>query len=257
MKNDLLKRFLTLSAVGLTAVSTMAQSPDKTTPQSTSIIQKTVDPKAIDKTYEAIRTHYEGFHSQPYCGIFNGKKTVKIGFGTPIEKEDFIKLESSVDQYLPSLKQAEDVKIDAYNATQNGQFFTSTHDDFRILNHSIRKYTKQYLAKMEAEKYRPLCLKYNMDYDALPSEAKAGIFCVDMATGGRVETYKNFLSAIAKKDWLNAAKQSFVPESSYLRNNPTANKTAPTFFNRSMKTLFNTLAVTKTKQLNIAIHSGR
>ena len=186
----------------------------------------------INVTYDEVRDAYEGFRGSLNFGYFENNECVKIGFGTPITMDELRKL--PYDK-----KNADEVNFfehadEHYSDVLLGQGM----DKFRIPNESIRAHVKNFIGERENTEYRGLCLEYGMDYDKLPSKARAAIFCIDMATGGKIRAYDKLLKAIAKEDWLEAQKECTVSEVVFRKNNPHITANAPALFNKAMRKLF-------------------
>ena len=179
---------------------------------------------------------YEGFKRNLHYGIWGDDKKpcVKIGHGVPISLEE-LKIMLSNKEFFSDKTAANAEKF--YNSVTKNNMECK---DLLIPDHIIREHESKFIEKRVEEKYRPVCMQHGIKWDELSPELRAAIICIDLATGGRIESYKNFLDAIAQRNWKMAGAQAYVDAVNvFLVKNPTVQDFVPTFFNRNMTALFN------------------
>ena len=185
---------------------------------------------AFDETYDEILKNYSGSTYHLNAGVYKGEACIKIGPGVPITKEELKNLPFDEKDY-------DDLKV-------------KKGEETRLRPKLARTHVKNFVKNKESE-YRLLCQRYEMDYDKLPAKARASIFCIDMVTGGKIEKYPKFLTALAKENWKEAARQSYVSYNTYQKANPSIPANKATEFNRNMKELFRQLQQKKEQKQNI------
>lgn len=189
----------------------------------------------INKMRDEIAKLYSGFRRNLHYGIWGDDKKpcVKIGRGVPISLEELKVLLS--DKKFFSDEKAQEAET-FYNSVTKDNMECK---ELSIPDVVIGRHEANFIEKRIEEKYRPVCMQHGIKWDELTPELKASIFCIDMATGGRIESYKNFLDAVAQKNWKMAGAQAYVDAKSvFLVKNPTVQDFVPTFFNKNMKGLF-------------------
>ena len=194
-----------LVLAGLLSLTSCKEEKQASVPQKKDVKVEQLKPikkVALDETYDEILKYYSGSSYYLSKGVYKGKNCFKIGPGVPMTAEEF--------KNLPFDKTLED----DLNVLQG--------KSSRLRTPLIRQHAKKTLQKLENTTYRPLCIKYKIDYDKLPAKVRASIFCIDMATGGKIASYHNFLTAISEKDWKRAAEQSYVSAKAYFKANPNA-----------------------------------
>ncbi len=246
-KNNLFKQLGALSAmVGLGGSVLLSgcgeenkEEPPKATVTFINPVKAPVSdvPQKVDATYEAFRKSFEGFSYTPRAGFYQGNPHVLIGFGTPISQEAFVKLTSSFDGL--GRKDVDTQKREVFACVLSGQYLPEKYQNFRIENDAIRNYSKQFILSLEDIKLRPLCEQRGFSYDALDPRVKAVMINIDLGTGGKVETYDNFLTAVGRENWTVAQAHCGVLEKLYKKTHPQAPLDAGRLLNEANRRLIN------------------
>ncbi len=232
-----------MGAVGCSKNANQPQN-DTLPPKAPAVTQKATieQPTLNEATYQAFRAlTTDNVSYYPRLANFPTGKAVVIGFGTPVDKDTLREMEWQIDRNY-SANPERDKKINQhkkdgiYDLLLSGKDLSDKEMTYaKITNTAIQKETKRYLLSVEKEKLQPLLQQYGCDYTKLPADAKAMILAIDMATGGRVDSYKQFLGAVAKHDWKTAKTHCGINAQKYRDMYPGGDNNKGVFLNNNLK----------------------
>lgn len=176
-------------------------------------------------------------------GVWNGKGCVKIGNSFPITKDVMKKLPLAecgveipdVDTFCNALlKQKKQSAIELPETLMCKAFEEFFKDDYN-------------------QRCRSLFRTKHINLDEVDPIARVVAINIDIATNKKLEKYNNFLAAVKKKNWKEAARQSKVSWTVFKSNNPFATEDQWKSFNSENERLLLSLNAQNTKSLQIAM----